>query len=112
MAATKHKPLRIERRFRGHDFRFQTDDRGRFDEVSVVIGKDPKPGMRGGLVLHAEMCDSRSGYVDVCGVQIWFAVGRDGIARITMSEDHREGVGACPDLRDPAFDRKPTRRAR
>ena len=103
--------MKHEFKSRGHRWRVQSDPRGRFDEIAVVIGREPKVKDPGGLVLHAEMCDNRSGYVDVCGVQLWFFVGRDGVARITMSEDHREGAKAL-DLRDPALDARPKPRKR
>ena len=74
---------------RGHRWRVQSDDRGRFDEVVVVIGAEPKPGDRGGLVLHAEMLGPRECFVDVAGLCVWVHVGRDGVARITMTEDRR-----------------------
>jgi hypothetical protein len=89
---------------RGHSFRMQTDDRGRFDEIAVVVGQEPKPKERGGLILHAEMMGSRSAFIDVCGIGLWCCVGSDGVARIAHAEDRRAGGRDMPELRDPALD--------
>ena len=88
---------------RGHSWRVQSDDRGDFDEIVVSIGRSPKLGTTvGGLVLHAEMTDARSCFVDVAGFCLWVHVGRDGVARITMSEDRRPCASKV-DLRDPVL---------
>jgi len=77
---------------RGHRWRVQSDERGRFDEIVVVTGKMPKAGAHAsGLILHAEMMNDRSCFVDVAGLCLWVHVGRDGIARITSQEDRRCG---------------------
>ena len=102
--------MRHEHKSRGHRWRVQSDDRGRFDEIVVVTGKSPKPGQpESGFILHAEMMDNRSCFVDVAGVCLWVHVGTDGVARITMSEDRRPcAVRAdMPEMRDPALDKKP-----
>jgi len=86
------RAMRHEFKNRGHRWRVQSDDAGCFDEIVVVIGKETRPKSRGdGLILHAEMMDSRSCFIDVCGLCHWVHVGRDGIARITYSEDRRTG---------------------
>lgn len=79
----------IDHRFKtkGHAWRVQSDDRGRFDELVVAMGKLKT------TVIHAEMMDTRSMFVDVAGVSIWVHVGRDGVARITEVEDHRILLG-------------------
>lgn len=85
----------IDHRFaRGaHSWRVQSDEQGRFDEIVVKIGRAPKPGSRekggNGLILHAEMMNNRSCFVDVAGLCFWVTVGRDGVARITNQEDRR-----------------------
>lgn len=105
-------------RSRGHRWRVHSDDRGKFDEIVVVTGRETRPrrGMparQSGLILHAEMMNDQSCFVDVAGVCIWVHVGRDGIARITMAEDRRtELVASEADwLRDPKLD-APKARAR
>jgi hypothetical protein len=85
-ASVKH-----EYKSRGHQWRVQSDDRGRFDEIVVVIGKETAPRRKfDGLVLHAEMMDPRSCFLEVAGLCLWVHVGRDGIARITNTEDRRK----------------------
>ena len=105
---TAARPMRHEFKTRGHRWRVQSDEKGRFDEIVVVIGKDTGSVGNNGLVLHAEMSSDCSGYVDVCGVMLWFYVGRDGIARISEAEDNRRGsaVYGRLELRDPELDRK------
>lgn len=86
--------MRHEFKTRGHRWRVQSDDRGRFDEIVVVVGKATKPRSRGdGLFLHAEMMDNRSCFIDVAGLCFWVHTGKDGVARITGAEDRREGLG-------------------
>jgi len=102
-------PLRYEHHKRRHYMRFQTSDEGCFDEL--VVGCGPRP-RRDGHMLHAEMLDSRSMFVDVAGVCLWVWIDSKGVARITMSEDRREVPVKCPDLRDPALDAKPKRKKR
>ena len=108
-------PVSLHHRVGRHRVRFQTDDRGRFDELVVVIGRSAKPGSRSrnGLVLHAEMMDDRSCFVDVAGVCLWVYVDVDGVARISCSEDRRLApTRSLNDLRDPALDEAPRGRRR
>lgn len=60
-------------------WRFQTDDEGGFDEL--VVGRGP------GMLIHAEMMDERSIFVDVAGLCVWAYVGKDGVARVTHTEN-------------------------
>ena len=76
--------------------RLQTNDDGIFDEFALGTGRHS--------VVHVEMTDGRSGYADVCGFMIWFHVGKDGVPRITGSEDGRKGHRVSVDLRDPVLD--------
>ena len=78
--------------------RLQTNDDGSFDEFVLGTGKH--------AVVHVEMTDGRSGYADVCGFMIWFHVGKDGVPRITESEDGRTARRVSVDLRDPVLDGK------
>ena len=82
--------LKHEKRIGKHRWRVQSDDEGRFDEIAVVTGNEPSPGKLGGLILHAEMMDNRSCFIDVAGLCLWVHVGKDGNARITYAEDRRE----------------------
>ncbi len=104
--------MRHEFKTRGHRWRVQSEPDGRFDEIAVVIGREPSAKDLGGLVLHAEMCDRRSGYASVAGVQLWFVVGRDGVARVSYAEDQRGPRVTVLPLRDPALDAKPKKRAK
>ena len=85
------RPIEHRYRRRDHFWRVQSDDRGDFDEIVVRKGKAGGKGRRGmdGLILHAEMMNDRSCFVDVAGLCLWVHVGRDGIARITHQEDRR-----------------------
>ena len=87
MKALSGKQQTIEHRYRRRDhfWRVQSDDRGLFDEIVVRKGK----GAHGGLILHAEMMNDRSCFIDVAGLCLWVHVGRDGVARITHQEDMR-----------------------
>jgi hypothetical protein len=96
----------INHRFRRRDhfWRVQSDERGCFDEIVVRKGKTAV-GARGGLILHAEMMNERSCFVEVAGLCIWVTVKR-GIARIAMVEDRRTKESAeLPSLRDAELDR-------
>jgi hypothetical protein len=96
-----------------HRWRVQSDERGCFDEIVVVTGRERRAGLRkSGLMLHAEMMNDRSIFVDVAGVAIWVHTGPDGVARITMSEDRRPGAPRMRDLRDPLLDRPAKRKRR
>jgi hypothetical protein len=112
MSANKDKRPIEHRHVRGdHYWRVQSDDRGDFDEIVVLKGPQTKTAP--GLILHAEMLDNRSCYVDVAQFCLWVHVGRDGIARITMSEDRRPKASrpkVFVDLRDRALDRKRRRK--
>lgn len=97
------KTIQHEFKSRGHYWRVQSDYFGRFDEIVVRIDQTPEPPKfivrgkkvimnpkwksRPGLILHAEMMDSRSCFVDIAGRCFWVHVGRDGVAKITMEED-------------------------
>ena len=83
--------MRHQYKRRGHSWRVQDSGRGDFDEIVVVVGKEPRPrdDGRNGLILHAEMLDARSCFVDVAGLCLWVHVGRDGVARIRWTEDRR-----------------------
>lgn len=91
---------------RGHTWRVQDDgSRGRFDELVVIVGK---PNAE--LIVHAEMMDNRSCFVDVAGICIWVHSGRDGVARVSHAEDRRkerrrDGAASLEYLRDPMLDR-------
>ena len=95
MKALSGKQQTIEHRYRRRDhfWRVQSDDRGLFDEIVVRKGRAPRKGngkgAHGGLILHAEMMDDRSCFIDVAGLCLWVHVGRDGVARITHQEDRR-----------------------
>jgi hypothetical protein len=121
--------MRHEYKVRGHRWRVKSDERGRFDEIVVVIGRPGTPPMRltkdgqtvrrknhkpgNGLMLHAEMMNDRSMFVDVAGFCLWVCVDNKGIARITANEDRRKpAVYQDVDLRDPALDRKRSKEAR
>ncbi len=95
-----------DHRSRGHAWRVQTDDAGRFDELVV---RDSAA-----LVVHVEAMGLRRYFVDVAGVSIWVYVGRDGVARITDAEDNRPCAvrGDMPEMRDPVLDRKKERAKR
>jgi hypothetical protein len=112
------RPLDYRYKRRGHEWRVQSDDKGRFDELAVQVGRsyvppklidgkrNPKADARSGLILHAEMMDNRSCFVDVAGLCLWVHVGRDGVARISSAEDRRRGRRGfrCELLRDPWYD--------
>jgi hypothetical protein len=114
----RDKTLRHEHRRGAHRWRVQSTDNGDFDEIVVVVGREPKVGTRNrnGLVLHAEMLDDRSCFLDVAGFCLWVHTGKDGVARIAMVEDRRDGHGdpneRVSQLRDPALDRPARRRGR
>lgn len=106
---TAARPMRHEFKTRGHRWRVQSDDRGRFDECVVVTGKDTTTvAAQNGLVVHVEAMNDHAYYVDVAGLFLWVYIGRDGVARITDAEDSRGCAvrHAMPELRDPALDRK------
>jgi hypothetical protein len=101
---TAHKSIRHVFEQRGHYWRVQSGDDGTFDEVVVRLGRksipakkvvrgkvvrNPKADSRSGLILHAEMMDARSCFIDVAGLAFWVHVERDGVARITYAEDRR-----------------------
>lgn len=103
-----------EVRGRRHRWRVKSDERGRFDEIVVVVGNETAKGRpESGLVLHAEMMNDRSCFLDVAGLCLWVHVGRDGVARISMVEDRRLcqplSQHQLDALRDPKLD-KPIRK--
>jgi|HubBroStandDraft_1064217.scaffolds.fasta_scaffold165777_3 hypothetical protein len=106
----------IDHRYRDRscEWRVQSDERGRFDEIVVHIGRRAKPpkrivrgkvvpnpqaDSRSGLILHAEMMSDRSCFIDVAGLCLWVHVGRKGVAEITDIEDRRGGRGLPMGLR-------------
>jgi hypothetical protein len=95
------KPIDHRYRDRSHEWRVQSDDRGRFDEIVVHVGRrakppkrivrgkvvaNPKADSRSGLILHAEMMNDRSCFITVCDRCFWVHVGRNGVAKITYEE--------------------------
>jgi hypothetical protein len=62
-------------------WRVQSNDDGGFDEIVVGSGK--------GMILHAEMMNDRSCFIDLAGLRIWVTVGRDGVARVTETEQDK-----------------------
>lgn len=86
-------PVTVDHAFkaRGHRWRVQSDEAGRFDEIVVVVGKETAPRSTGanGLVLHAEMMNRRECFIDIAGVCFWVSVDKDGVARITGVDDRR-----------------------
>lgn len=63
-------------------WRVQSDEDGGFDELVVKSRRQ-----KGGVLIHAEMMNSKAIYVDVAGVRIWAHVDRQGHARATMIEN-------------------------
>lgn len=57
---------------------------GNFDEIVVGSGA--------GMILHAEMMDSRTCFIDVAGLCLWVHVDKKGRAIITSSDDRRDDV--------------------
>lgn len=102
--------VKLAHKDHAHQWRVQTDDRGRFDEVAVRIGR---AGTSPALVLHAEMLNDHTCFVEVCGLKMTVHVTGDNVPRITMSEDVRDVPEdrRCPDLRDPELD-APKKRSR
>jgi len=99
MATTRpmSRPLDHRYKSRSHDWRVKSDERGHFDEVVVIVGRKTAPGQaRDGLILHAEMMDERSCFLDVAGLCLWVHVGRDGVAEITWVEDRRAPADGKP----------------
>ena len=73
-------------------WRVQLSEDG-FDEIVVRCDNrgDPRAYHNDGILLHAEMLDERSCFVDVGGRCFWASVGKDGVVRVTMEEDRRSG---------------------
>lgn len=90
MLAAKRDTIWHEFKSGRHSWRVQSDERGRFDEIAVVVGKPTKAGRaESGLILHAEMLNDRECFVDVAGLQLWVYIDGRGIARISNIEDTR-----------------------
>lgn len=77
------KPIEHCAKVRGHEWRVQSDEDGRFDEIVIRDGRK-----RRGLVLHAEAMSLRSYFIDVAGLCLWVSV-KNGVATITHQEDRR-----------------------
>jgi len=109
---------------RGHAWRVQSNEDGTFDEIVVSLGPQARPNRNrhgaaltpsGGFMLHAEMCDERSCFIDVAGFCLWVFKDDKGIVRITMAEDRRNNAAyplSLASLRDPDLDAPKRRRAK
>lgn len=62
-------------------WRVQSDPQGAFDEIVVGTGA--------GLIVHAEMLDKRTCFIDVAGLLLWVWIDDDGVAQITDCEETR-----------------------
>jgi hypothetical protein len=68
-------------RARPLEWRVKSGPEGGFDEL-VVHGR----ATTGPALIHAEMMDERSIFVSIGHLKVWAHVGRDGVARVTMTE--------------------------
>ncbi len=83
------RPLDYGFAVRGHSVRVQSDTKGRFDEIAVHIGTGSDDTS---LLLHAEMLNARTCFVDVAGLTFIAGLDEDGVVRIASTEDRRSAL--------------------